>query len=83
MVNAFFCESVKPCLGFLVALVLGFGLGLARSFAVDFAFGTGFGAVFFAAGFLAAFVFEVVGAFLVAAVVLPVWALGRDTAFCA
>lgn len=95
MVKADFCASVNTFLGFLtLALGLGFafsaffffagfGLGVIRGFAFDLAFGTAFGAVFLGAGFLAAFVFEVVGAFLAAVVVLPVWALGRDTAPCA
>lgn len=91
LVKADFCASVNT-LGFLglglgLALAFfflaGFGLGLMRGFAVDFAFGTAFGVVFLGAGFLAAVVFEVVGAFLAVVVVLPVWALGRDTALCA
>lgn len=92
--KANFCASVNTFLGFLTlgfgfgfALALfflaGFGLGLIRGFALDLAFGTAFGVFFLGAGFLAAFVFEEVGAFLAAALVLPVWALGRDTARCA
>lgn len=91
LVKADFCASVNT-LGFLglgLAFALaffflaGFGLGLIRGFAFDLAFGTDFGVVFLGAGFLAAAVFEVVGAFLAVVVVLPVWALGRDTALCA
>ena len=94
LIKADFCSSVNTFLGFFgfglgFALALaffffaGFGLGLMRGFAFDLAFGTAFGVVFLGAGFLAALVFEVVGAFLAAVVVLPVWALGRDTALCA
>ena len=97
MVKADFCASVNTFfdflalgLGFAFALFVfaGFGLALIRGFALvlalirGFALGTAFGVVFLGAG-LAAFVFEVVGAFLAVVVVLPVWALGRDTAFCA
>lgn len=94
LVKADFCASVNSFLGFLglglglgfafaLFFFAGFGLALIRGFALDLAFGTAFGDVFLGAGFLAALVFEVVGAFLAAVVVLPVWALGRDTAFCA
>ena len=76
-VAAFFCASVKTFrLGFAFAFFAGFGFGLIRSFAFDLAFdlalGFALGALVFEAGFLAAFVFEVVGAFLAAVVVLPV-----------
>ena len=93
LIRSDFCLSVSLGLGLVLGLGLGlafaflffpgFGLGLIRGFAFDLAFGTAFGVVFLGAGFLAAFVFEVVGAFLAAVVVLPVWAFGRDTALCA
>ncbi len=97
LIRADFCSSVGLGLGLVLALGLGlvlglafaffffagFGLGLIRGFAFGLTFGTAFGVVFLGAGFLAAFVFEVVGAFLAAVVVLPVWAFGRDTALCA
>lgn len=94
LVKADFCPSVNTLgflslglgLGFAFAAFFffaGFGFGLIRGFTFDLAFGTAFGVVFLGAGFLAAFVFEVVGAFFAAVVVLPVWALGRDTARCA
>lgn len=86
IVLAFFCASVNTGLfDFDLAFVFfaGFRLALGRGFAVDFAVGLAFGVVFFAAGFLAALVFDVVGAFLAAVVVLPVCALGRDTGLVA
>lgn len=67
-------------LAFAFAFFTPFGLGLILGFAFDLVLGMALGAVFLTAGFLAAFVFEVVGAFRAAVVVLPVWALGRDTA---
>ena len=79
IVAAFFCASVKTFrLGFAFAFAFfaGFGFGLIRSFAfdlaLDLALGFALGVLVFEAGFLAAFVFEVVGAFLAAVVVLPV-----------
>ena len=98
LVKANVCAAVNTFLGFLTLglglglglgfalaffFLAGFGLALIRGFAFDLAFGTAFGVVFLGAGFLAAFVFDVVGAFFAAVVVLPVWALGRDTALCA
>lgn len=66
-------------LGLILGFAFGFDIDLVLGVALGVALGMALGVVFFAAGFLAAFVFEVVGAFLAAVVVLPVWALGRDT----
>lgn len=71
IVAALFCASAKTFrLGFAFAFFAGFGL--IRGFAFDLALGFALGALVFEAGFLAAFVFEVVGDFLAAVVVLPV-----------
>lgn len=78
-VNTFFVRGF----GLAFAVFARLGLALILGFAFGFALGMAFGAVVFGAGFLAAFVFEVVGAFLAAVVVLPVCALGRDTGFVA
>ena len=77
--------------GFALALFFfaGFGLALIRGFgfALDLVLDTAFDFVALraalGAALGAALVLEVVVAFLAAVVVLPVWALGRDTAFCA
>ena len=66
-VKAFFFD-----LGLAVGFFPGLGFGLILGFPVDLALGLAFGLVFCATGFLAAFVFEVVGAFRAAVVVLPV-----------
>ena len=85
-VFAVFCLSVRAFLfgfGLALAFFLGFGFGLILGFAFDLVLGTALAALVFGAGFLAALVADVDGALLAAVVVLPVWALGRDTGLSA
>ena len=83
---AAFCSTVRIFLfgfGLAFAFFFFFGLALLLGLALDLALGMALGAVFFGAGFFAALVAAVVGVRRAAAVVLPVWAFGRDTGLSA